>query len=776
MLIPALAIFFASGVAALVYQVTWQRMLVIFSGTDVHSATIVVAAFMAGLGCGSLGGGQIADRLSRRTSIALFAAAELAIAAFGLFSPTFFYTILYERAGQVNVGRGATAVVLLFALIWPTFLMGVSLPLLARGLTNDVRRAAATVGALYAANTLGASIGAFGTIFLLLPQAGMAGSVRVAALLNLACAAAAVALALTGRGRPAVPAAVPKPAMTPVAEGTTGLSFLTWAALFAGSGFIALSLEIVWFRMLGVMLKSTSFTFGTLLAIYLAGIGLGAAAGSACAARIRRPALGFFVLQAGSGLYAVLSLTLLVAGLGRFEWLQGLASYFSAPDAIDIRAVVTHIRNAAGAPSLDAGAGLPDFFRLYVLLPAGLIGPPTFMMGFGFPLLQRAVHTDLAHIGRRVGSLVAANILGSTLGAFVTGWVLLDFLGTPATLRLLFILSAGFGALALREFTMLTSRRRRVAVYAGGAVVVASVILAMPGPQRLWASLHGTVPSRIIVAEDGSGLSVLKAERSDFHRVVVYVNGIGQSWIPYGTIHTVLGALPAFAHPNPRNAVVIGLGSGDTLFALAGRPDLERVTSIEIIAPQLTTLHELVRITGYPGVVAITGDSRIEHVFGDGRLYLRRAGRKYDIIEADALFPTSAYSGNLYSDAYFRLLQNHLNPGGLAVTWAPTDRVARTFASVFPYVWHQQAILMGSDAPIDVNAEAILERLRRQNVRDYFATSGVDIESLLGPYLARPWRSDGRSPVGATVGNVNTDLYPRDEFDIPPLVTLPGLQ
>jgi len=777
MLIPALAIFFASGVAALVYQVTWQRMLVIFSGTDVHSATIVVAAFMAGLGCGSLAGGQIADRLSRRASIALFAAAELAIAAFGLFSPTFFYTILYERAGQMNVGRGATAVVLLFALIWPTFLMGVSLPLLARGLTNDVRRAAATVGALYGANTLGASIGAFATLFLLLPQAGMAGSVRAAALLNLACAAAAVGLALTRPIRAAVPDAALTPvvarATTPVGERATGLSFGTWAALFAGSGFIALSLEIVWFRMLGVMLKSTSFTFGILLAIYLAGIGLGAAAGSACAARIRRPALGFFVLQAGSGLYAALSLTLVVAGVGRFEWLQSLASYFDAADPIDIRAVMTYIRNE-GPRSPEAAGVLRDFFRLYVLLPVGLIGPPTFMMGFGFPLLQRAVHTDLAHVGRRVGSLVAANILGSTLGAFITGWVLLDVLGTPATLRLLFFLSAGFGALAVRELTTLTSQGRRVAVYVGCTVALAGVIVAMTGPQRLWASLHGTAPSRIIVAEDGSGLSVLKAERSDFHRVVVYVNGIGQSWIPYGTIHTVLGALPAFAHPSPRHAVVIGLGSGDTLFALAGRSDLERVTSIEIIAPQLIALHELVRINGYPGVVAITNDSRIEHVFGDGRLYLRRAGRKYDIIEADALFPTSAYSGNLYSDAYFRLLRNHLNPGGLAVTWAPTARVARTFASVFPYVWHQQAIMMGSDTPIDVNPEVILERLRGQKVRDYFASSGVDIEALLGPYLARPWRSDGRSRASTTAGNVNTDLYPRDEFDIPPLFALPG--
>ena len=147
--------------------------------------------------------------------------------------------------------------------------------------------------------------------------------------------------------------------------------------------------------------------------------------------------------------------------------------------------------------------------RLYVLLPAALIGPPTFMAGFSFPLLQRAVQTDLAQLGRRVGTLLAANILGSTVGAFVTGWVLLDFLGTAGTLKSLFILSAGFGAIALRESTRPTRWSVRAAASAVGVLVAASVVLAMPGRQLLWATLHGTTPTRVLVAEDGSGLSLL---------------------------------------------------------------------------------------------------------------------------------------------------------------------------------------------------------------------------------------------------------------------------
>src|SRR4029079_17561276 len=127
--------------------------------------------FMAGLGCGSLGGGHLADRVSRRTSLAMFAAAELAVAGFGLVSPIVFYDFLYERLGRVEIGLAATALVLMFALLWPTFLMGASLPLLPRGLTNDVGRAASTIGWLCGVTTLGAAAGAVATTWLLLPQA-----------------------------------------------------------------------------------------------------------------------------------------------------------------------------------------------------------------------------------------------------------------------------------------------------------------------------------------------------------------------------------------------------------------------------------------------------------------------------------------------------------------------------------------------------------------------------------------------------------------------------
>jgi hypothetical protein len=261
---------------------------------------------------------------------------------------------------------------------------------------------------------------------------------------------------------------------------------------------------------------------------------------------------------------------------------------------------------------------------------------------------------------------------------------------------------------------------------------------------------------------------VLRAER-DFSSVVVFVNGYGWSWIPYGGVHTLLGALPAFVHPGPTDAVVIGLGSGDTVYAMAGRGELERIVSVEIIGPQLATLRELAERWRSPGVLALLADDRIEHVSGDGRQYIRQSKRTYDLIEADALEPTSAYSGNLYSEAYFRLLLEHLRPGGLAVTWAPTERVARTFLRVFPYVLQHEAmqIMMGSNAPIPFDREALLQRLGAPSVTRHFAAAGVDVLELMAP-LASGWREFDPSSDRSDLDDINTDLRPKDEFDILP--------
>lgn len=766
-------VFFLSGFAALIYQVAWQRMLVVFAGGDVLSVTLIVTAFMAGLGLGHMAGGALADRRSRMASLAMFAATGVLIAIFGFASKWLLYDLLYLQWGHLAGSRAVTFLVLLACLIMPTFLMGMSLPLLARATVRGLKDAPATIGRLYGVNTLGAALGALGATWALMPNVGMEGSLLIAGALSLVCATA-ILPAVFGLRRAAEEVDRPEP---PVAETAAGgaprkpLGMGAWFAIYACSGFIALSMEIVWFRMLGVMQKPTAFSFGTLLAVYLAGVGIGSLAGLRMASRSRRPAATFFLLQGSIGLYVGLVTSFIVAAVDRLNSFSALRAYFDSYDPMDVNAAFAALgrffQGAASPEELNL-AGL--FAALYVGLPLLLVGPPTLLMGLSFPFLQRAVQTDLARVGRRVGWLQTANILGCMVGAMLTGIAALAMLGSALTLRILVAGCAPFGLAGIRRAVAPTRPRLATALQVVLAVVVVGIVWLMPSRELLWARTHGTTPGRLIVAESGSGVSVIKPE-PDGRTVLVFVNGIGQSYIPYGGVHTAIGVLPLMLHPNPVDIAVIGLGSGDTLFSLGGRPETRRLVCIEIIGPQLETLRELALTDPDPALRSMLDDPRIEHITGDGRLYLMHSPERFDIIEADALRPSSAHSGNLYSDTYFELLLSRLKPGGFAVTWCPTPRVVETFISVFPHAIIWGSIGIGSNEPIPLDPAVFDQRISTPSIQDYYGLAGIDLLELLEPYFDPEARFVVLDPGfdRSTLTDINTDLFPKDEFALPAL-------
>jgi hypothetical protein len=294
--------------------------------------------------------------------------------------------------------------------------------------------------------------------------------------------------------------------------------------------------------------------------------------------------------------------------------------------------------------------------------------------------------------------------------------------------------------------------------------LAAATFAVVPGSQLFWAKLHGSEPQVVTYAEDRSGVAVMKPRRNDT-QIVLHANGAGMGWLPYGGSHTALGALPAFIHPAPRLIALIGLGAGETMFGAAGRASVVAIDSIEIVEPELVVLERFADRERFPTIGRLLGDTRVRHHFTDGRAFLRRSTERYDIIEADALRPTSAYSGNLYSVEYFELVRNRLAPGGFAVTWAPTERVLASLAAVFPFVLAFDDVALGSLVPIDFDPAAIRERLRDPFSRAHFGSGGLDIEAMLASYLAAdPVRLTPASPRRAR--DLNRDLFPRDEFGV----------
>jgi predicted membrane-bound spermidine synthase len=736
------AAFFFSGASALVYQVAWQRILALHSGAGLYSIAMIVGAFMAGLGLGSYAGGVLSTRVTARRALVLFALLEGGIALFGAASVAFYYDGLSGAAADLYAAPVTAAVLHFLSLLPPTVLMGMSLPFLARAMVRDVAGASRAVGILYGLNVLGASAGALVTPWVLIRLWGVRGAVLAAVLGNVAAAAGAL-FALRGPRGPGG-TAEPEGAGGPPtqAEDATRRPFALWMLLYAASGFLALSLEILWFRVMDVAIKSIAFTFGTLLFVYLLGNAAGSLYGVRWVERLRRPLSAFLLCQCALVAYAAAGIALLA---------------YLPPQTPGYDWFFAHWSTLGGLRLRSFSTTLPNALRLYLVLPLVLFGPPTFLMGLSFPILQRAVHDDPKTSGRKVGFLQAANITGCLLGSLLVGLLLLDRIGTTGAFRVLLLLGLAFALLGLRE----EGGRSR---FAAAAAVLVGLLVLMPGQERLWVRLHGLQGEPAFVEEDATGVAAITQwKRKDGLALWrVWVNGKSNSLLPFGGVHTALGALPAVIHDSPRRIAIIGLGSGDTAWAAGCRRDAtEEVTVYEIIGPQKRLLEKLAATADPPPKLGrFLADARFRHLVADGRNAIDRGDALWDVIEMDAIYPNASGAGNLYSVEFFERCARKLAPGGLMCAWSPTARVYASFRAVFPYVleFNERTVLVGSKDPIRLEPEVWRERLFAPLMQAYLGQGRA--QELWRDYLAVA------RPAEALRGaDLNHDLFPRDEFN-----------
>jgi predicted membrane-bound spermidine synthase len=680
------------------------------------SATLVVGAFLLGLGIGSLMAGALADRWSSRRALRAFALCELAIGAYGLLSRWLFYDVPTTLLAGPAPDRLVVFALIVAGLLIPTVLMGMSLPLLARVVARALDGAARRIGWLYAINTLGAGLGAgLGGLFVIGTVGYVAGLV-VAALLNLLIALCALAAARR------VPADDARRVRVAANGGGNARQLWTWCALVFASGFMIISLEIIWFRTLGLLLQSRSFAFALILGVFLIGDAIGIAIGARWAPRLADPKRFFFWLQGVVALYALAAL-----------WLVYAAHDWSA-----VQAMFTG-RNETTTMMVYLAA---------LLLLGITVLPPAILLGLSFPITQQAVQIDAAAIGFRVGLVQLANIVGNAAGSLVTGLVLLDLVGTTGALRIVAALGCAF-VLAL-AFEAVPGRRRALAV----AAALAVMLLDFPDGARWWSRLHGA-PG--IAAEDRTGV-VFMAEGPD--RARMYIGGHNQSTVPFLPIHGVLGVLGPLAHPDPRTVLVIGHGAGGTPFAAGAIRSIERVRVIEIVRPVYDVVDAFAATPAGSAMRRLLGDPRFERVVADGRHALFTSDARYDVIQADAIYPRSSHSGLLYSVEFFRQVGDRLAPGGLFVQWSPTPRTEASLRAALPHVVRVGAVLIGSRDPIALDRETLLSRIETPEVADYLRAGGWRMRDLLqllsGPVEVLARASDQE--------DVSTDLFPKDEY------------
>lgn len=736
----ACGLLLASGVSALVFQVLWVKQLALVVGVEVHAVALGVAAFFAGLALGGWLAGPRADAHAR--PLRLYAGIEAGIAVLACVSTL---ALAHSAAPfvwlEAHLGPLAWLLPTLLVML-PAMLMGATLPVLMRAVAPRASRVGHTGGGLYAANTLGAIVGALLSSFVLIPVLGVRGSAFAAAALNVAVGLAALALDRSAVSKPPASSAFSAaPARTP-ARATPFARRALW--LYALAGGVALGYEVVWSQAIVQFMSTRAFAFSVMLATYLAGLMIGSALYSRWADRVRDPWTAFGLLITAAGLIALLEF----AALG--PWLPQWQSL-------------------AASPLSGEGSELLAMSVRFAVAALCIVFMPTVLLGAAFPVALRLV-VDAGHVGRDVGRVVALNTLGGIAGTLLTGFVLVPVLGLVRTLGLLAIAASAIGLLAV-----MFSRRSTAWGLGGvaGMAAVAALVAVFAPPDRLAELLTGSRGGTLSFYEESNGGTVAVVEqRAGSHRFKrLYIQGVSNSGdsmtsLRYMRLQALLPLL--IQREEPRSALVIGLGTGITAGALLRYPTLDQRVVAELLPAVARAAPQ------FKGNESVANDPRVEVRLRDGRRELLGNDQRYDLITLEPPPPSAAGVVNLYSSDFYALAAERLKPGGLFAQWLPlptqndedTRSLVRSFLDVFPYatLWTtelHEMLLVGSFEPIELDVPRIAQRFKQPGVASALREVGIASPAA----LLATWVTDRQGLERYVAGAPPvTDDQPRIEY------------
>ncbi|MEX0803665.1 MAG: fused MFS/spermidine synthase [Candidatus Binatia bacterium] len=753
LLLVGLFCFFLSGAASLVYQVVWTRMLTQIFGNTTYAIATVLSAFMAGLAIGSYIFGKIADR--GRNDFLLYGILEAGVGVYGFAVPWLF--ALAQKAYGPIFGLNESYpflfnLVLFFLsfvlLVFPTMLMGATLPVLSRFYIRSFAQFGRRVGDLYATNTMGAVVGCAAAGFLLVPTLGMRATVFLAAALNLVIAALILIVdRLRDKRSTQEPtqtvAEVPE---TPVTD--TAPRWLAWVLLisFGLSGFASLVYENAWTRALTLVIGSSIYSFTTMLVTFLIGLALG----------------GFIYARFLGNRQARLST------FGLIEVWVGLAALATIP--LFERLPLIFVRLLQGF-----GDTFTVFLYLQIFLSALVMFVPTVLLGMTFPMVARLFTQSLYRVGSGVGTSYAANTVGAVAGAFAGGFLLIPHIGVQNTIIFGVVMNLLIGC-------VLVFSDPKLSAFPRAALGAAVFILAVLVPFRIQRWDQHILTSGVTIYHDRyeslptDSLRIEEMKRDDIlfyregltttvsvHRIFgsdyIYFKSNGKIDGSYGDALSQLmtSYIPMLLHPKAEQALTIGLGSGHSAKALATFDTLKEIEVIEIEPAMIEASKFFDRAwadieklpagvsfpnppTGrvwyntkekrlyYKGVMedeersklmklsadrdyraaidrlfrkahhsrhsSVLEDPRVRVIPTDGRNYILATPKYYDVITAEPSNPWIAGIANLYTREFYQVIKSKIKDDGIFAQWfhnysmSPDDfrMVFRTFVEAFPHV------------------------------------------------------------------------------------------
>jgi spermidine synthase len=653
-------ILFLSGSSALLFQTLWLRLSGLVFGNSVWAAALILSSFMAGL---ALGSAMAASWTSQQWHpLRVYAGLEVAVAIFGCLlvfvlpllgewmRPVF--QALWNHQEFLNVLRFSMSFLILLI---PTTAMGLTLPVVLEDPLLKHQEFGRTIGTLYGFNTLGAVAGALLGETYLIRTCGLLGTGLTAGCLS--CAAAGTAWLFSG-AKPMTVRRTPKRFLLSLADGPP------WILLFVSmeAGAILLGLEVIWFRFMRLYVASTSTAFCVMLAVVLAGIGLGSVASNLIPRRLTTRKL--------------LPIPLLVAAIAT------LLSYLFFP--------VPVFQGKTNAFHIES-------WRQIERLSLALMFPVAFLSGILFPLILTCVQREMGSRMNSAGLTILFNTIGAAVGPLLACFVLLPWLGFQTSLILSAVGYAGLAVLA-SEKPMRSIRRLLGIAFAALAAMLILIIATFPYKRNETHFANARRPyeadgSHLVKKIEGTADTV-QLLRRDLYGEPYYYRLVTNAYSMSATLPRsqrymrLFAYLPLVLRPEAENALLLCYGVGVTADAFTRNTRLKHLDVVDTS----TEVFDLASSYSGPGYSNPLRDPRVTTFVQDGRFFLQACPQSYDIITGEPPPLKVAGTVNLYSQQFFSLMNDRLKDGGIATFWLPiyqlttdeTKAILRAFQNVFP--------------------------------------------------------------------------------------------
>ena len=783
--------FILSGATGLIYEVVWARMLGLVFGATTLAISAVLAAFMGGLALGSALAARYAARIAR--PVRAYALIEIAVGLYALAVPLLFRGIdrVYAEAGQhfhpgfygAAFSRFALATIVL---VVPTALMGATLPVLVAALQRSSGHKVSAVARLYMWNLAGAITGAIAAGFFLLPHYGVRATIWIAAATNLAIGLAALLLdANFADSRNDIANQVPhdrsEEINRPLPQAVLTVRFWLFGAFI--SGFVTISMQVVWSRMLAMIIGSSTYAFSIVLALFLSGLALGA-----------------YIVSTKKNSDGLRRAVLVTELLTAFTLFLSLRITSATPNFLVSTGLTLGINSWTGLLALQIAAA-----ALLILLPAILMGMvmPLVLMWAGSTrqkqpdeLASDPTPSSVSLVGRSY----ALNTVGAIVGSVITAFLLIPGTSTRFTVfcaAALCLITAGIAYEPRRA----TSDRALARSLAIGAAVTLIIVMFVAWPRlnlnalstgaydsyvRVLAKSRGGVADKDQNDEAGShqllmyeeGRTATVSVRRDWGITSVAINGrTNASDADDMPTQVMLGQLGVLNAPRPGKALIVGFATGVTAGSVLQSP-IESVDCVEIEPAAVASSHFFEHVNNRP-----LDDPRLHLIIDDARTYLRVNPGTYDLIISEPSHPWVPGVANLFTREFFILGRERLRDDGVFVQWLQIYQlsteslrsVLATFHESFPHVavFRVQGAAKGKDLILVGSRRALsLDRLddRMRDPRTKADLARVGIKTADD---VRAWFVCDENQLGPAVAGaiINTDdnmhvetVAPREAF------------